>query len=63
MFCLDFKEITNIEPVKNVIQYSDDNKYKNECGKCCSKCMDRQTHLCKKSCFYLTFRCDECRHQ
>ena len=26
---LDFKEITNIEPVKNVIQYSDDNKYKN----------------------------------
>ena len=41
----------------------DDNKYKNECGKCCSKCMDRQTHLCKKSCFYLTFRCDDCRHQ
>ena len=26
---LDFKKITNIEPVKNVIQYSDDNKYKN----------------------------------
>ena len=39
--------------------YLDENKYKNECGKCCSKCMDRQTHLCKKSCFYLTFRCDD----
>lgn len=24
----------------------------NRCDKCCSKCMDKMTHLCLKSCFY-----------
>ena len=38
-------------------------KYKNECDKCCSKCMDKHTHLCKKSCFYKTFKCKNCSHK
>ena len=38
-------------------------KWVNTCNKCCSKCMDRHTHLCKKSCFYLTFSCDNCKYQ
>lgn len=38
-------------------------KWFNTCDKCCSKCMDRQTHLCNKSCFYLGILCDSCKHQ
>lgn len=31
--------------------------------KCCSKCMDKHTHLCGKSCFYKpNFSCKKCKH-
>lgn len=41
-----------------------EDKWFNTCDKCCSKCMDRQTHLCdNKSCFYLGILCDSCKHQ
>ena len=39
-----------------------EDKWFNICDKCCSKCMDRHTHLCKKSCFYLCILCDSCKH-
>ena len=34
-----------------------------DCNKCCSKCMDKHTHLCKKSCFYSDLKCCNCKYK
>ena len=40
-----------------------EHKFCDNWSKCCSKCMNKYTHLCNNSCFYKpNFSCKECKH-